>query len=171
MKSTQWDSSWPKYVSSERRRELLNFWETRFGVPPALFTPFEMAASSRVTYLIKRSPFLSGLASLRVVRAGIPFMRNSGLYLKPTTDAIQLFGYMANKNTVSLNMDQIHSMCLNGEITLRLPFTSGFIIIKEDDYCWGCGLFLEPDRLLCRFPKNIKKELERLKDAQHPSST
>ncbi len=162
MKSIQWDSSWPKYVSNEKRRELLNFWETRFGVPPALFSPFDMAASSRVIYLIKRSPFLTKLTSVRIVRAGLPFMRNAGLYLKPTTEAAQLFGYMANRNTVSLHLDQIHNLCRQGEITLRLNFTSGFVLIKEGEYCWGCGLFLEPDRLLCRIPKNIRKELGRI---------
>ncbi len=162
MKSIQWDSSWPELASPEKRRKLLHFWETRFGVPPSLFAPFHMASSSRVTYLIRKSPHLSGLASARIVRAGIPFTRNAGIYMKPTTEAVQLFGWMATRNIVPLNMNQISTLCTQGEIRIRLDTDSGFVFLKEDSYCWGCGLFLEPDRLLCRLPKNIKNELSLL---------
>ncbi len=159
MKSIQWDSSWPELASPERRAEILSFWETRFGVPPSLFVPFHMAASSRVTYLIRKSPHLFGLASTQIVRAGIPFTRNAGIYMKPTTEAVQLFGCMATRNTVSLKMAEVRKLCAQGEIRMKLDTTSGFVFMKEDEYFWGCALFLEPDRLLCRLPKNIKKEL------------
>jgi NOL1/NOP2/fmu family ribosome biogenesis protein len=159
MKSIPWDSSWPEFVSPEKRAEILGFWETRFGVPPALFAPFYMAASSRVTYLIRKSPHVQHLASVRIVRAGIPFTRNAGIYLKPTTEAVQLFGCMATRNTVSLKMNKIRKLCIQGEIRMRLHTASGFVFLKEDEYFWGCALFLEPDRLLCRLPKNIRKEL------------
>jgi len=159
MKSIQWDSSWPESVSPEKRLKLLRFLENRFGIPPSLFAPFHMMASSRVTYLVRKSPYLAGLASVRITRAGMPFMRNAGIYLKPTTEAVQLFGCMATRNTVMLERDRMRELCERGEINMKLATDSGFVFIRQDDYFWGCGLFLEPDRLLCRLPKNIKQEL------------
>jgi len=165
MKSIQWDSSWPKSVNPERRNELLRFWEQRFGVPPSLFAPFLMMASSRVTYLVRKSPLLSGLSSVRIVRAGLPFTRNAGRYMKPTTEAVQLFGHMATRNTVDLNMHQITALCAEGELKMSLDTDSGFVFLMEAGFAWGCGLFLEPDRLLCRLPKNIKQEIRKLAES------
>ncbi len=159
MKSTQQDSSWPRYISPEERWKFLEYWEKRFGVPPATFAPYDMAASSRVTYLIRRSPHIREIASVRITRAGIPFMRNAGIHLKPVTEAVQLFGNMATRNVVSLPWKQLTDLCSEGEIKLRLDTDSGFVFIKEGQFMWGCALFLEPDRLLNRLPKNIIKAL------------
>ncbi len=165
MKSIQWDSSWPKSVSPERRNELVRFFEQRFGVPPSLFAPFHMMASSRVTYLIRKSPSLSGISSIRIVRAGLPFVRNAGKHLKPTTEAVQLFGYMATRNIVNLSMHQLTTLCAEGEIRMPLETDSGFVFLMEGGYAWGCGLFLEPDRILCRLPKNMRQELGQWADS------
>ena len=158
-KSIQWDSSWPKYIKQDKRFELLQYWENRFGVPPSLFAPFEMAASSRVTYLIRKSPHIKGLASTRIVRAGIPFMRNTGIHLKPTTEAVQLFGCMATRNRITLSREKLKKLCKNGETKLVIDTSPGFVFISQGDNLWGCGLFLPPERLLCRLPKTITKEL------------
>lgn len=132
----------------------MQFWECRFGVPPSLFIPFEMAASSRVTYLIRKSPHIPGLASTRIVRAGIPFVRNAGIHMKPTTVAAQLFGSMATRNVISLDRGSLRELCTIGEIRYRLETDSGFVFIREGKDFWGCGLFLYPDRLLCRLPRD-----------------
>ncbi len=162
MKSTQWDSSWPQFVNSKTRQTLLDFWAQRFGVPPAVFSPFDIAASSRVTYLIRKSPHLAGLSSLCITRAGLPFTRNAGRHLKPVTEAVQLFGPYARRNVLSMRLEDIVKLCREEELQLRLDIDSGFVFLEENGYFWGCALFLEPDRLICRLPKNIKKELIKL---------
>ncbi len=121
-----------------------------------------MAASSRVTYLIRKSPHIPALGSLRIVRAGLPFMRNTGIHRKPTTEAVQLFGHMATRNVISLDMKTLKKICIEEEIRLSIDSDSGFVFIREEESLWGCGLFLRPDRLLCRLPKNMKKLLAEL---------
>jgi len=159
MKSIPWDSSWPRLVEPSVRAELLGYWSLRFGVPPAIFAPYELMASSRTVYLVRKSEHLEDIATLTVQQAGLPFIRKVAGHLKPTTVAVQRFGHLATRNVFDLE-DDLRSFVEEGELEVELDNEeAGYIIVKSFSHIWGCGLFLPPGRLLCRFPKKIKSAL------------
>lgn len=155
--STQWDSSWPRWLNRDEQREIFTYWKDRFGISRAVFNNYLLAASSRTIYLIKKSEHILRFSSIRIQNIGLPFIRDVAGYLKPTTWAVQRFGYLAQKNVISIDCKLLKALVNEGEIKYPLDISSGYVIIAVDSNIWGCALFLEPDRLLCRFPKALKR--------------
>ncbi len=87
----------------------------------------------------------------------MPFLRRVAGYLKPTTEAAQRFGRLARKNILELQRDQMEVLCHQGEIPWkRGEVEQGYVFLVVESWVWGCGLFLDPDRLLCRLPRAMK---------------
>ncbi len=131
--------------------------EERFGITKDTFADYILAASSRTIYLIRKSRHILRCSSIRIQNIGIPFIRDVAGYLKPTTWAVQKFGNLAQKNIFNIDYDLLRTLVTQGEIKYQIDTSSGYVIIAVESNVWGCALFLEPDRLLCRFPKALKK--------------
>ncbi len=97
---------------------------------------------------------------MRITRAGLPFMRNAGIHRKPTTEAAQRFGHLATRNVVRLALPDLFQLCLQNEIALEIDTDPGFVFLMDmNRSVWGCGLYLQPGRLLNRLPKRMVQEL------------
>ncbi len=163
MNVTRWDSSWPRLLDRFEEREICDFWQERFGIPPSVFAPFLMMTSSRTVYILRRSESIAQFTDLRIAQAGLPFIRKVAGHFKPTTASLQLFGALALSNSVDLT-GRLCEWASKGEIKLELDTSPGYVIIKTGEAIWGAGLYLEPSRLLCRLPKAIKRALSRQGD-------
>ncbi len=98
------------------------------------------------------------LSKLKIQQAGLPFMRQVTRYLKPTTEAAQRFGAAARQNIIELQEDELKKLCLVEEIEGRWPgVREGYVFLMAGSWIWGCGLFLEPGRLICQLPRAMKK--------------
>ncbi len=87
----------------------------------------------------------------------MPFLRWIAGYLKPTTEAAQGFGPVARKNVFALREEEMGLLCRRGEMAWRTDAAEeGYVFLSVDGWVWGCGLYLKPDRLLCRLPRALK---------------
>jgi hypothetical protein len=132
----------------------LALWEERFGINASEFDGYELLATSRTVYIRRGTDAKPEYGSLQM--AGMPFVREVGRFLKPVTCAVQRFGHLASKNVADLSCQALKTICSDGEITMS-GFDTGFVIVKTGCHVWGACLFVEPDRLLCRLPKGIRR--------------
>jgi hypothetical protein len=137
--------------------EYLGLWRDRFGIPVEMFDAYVLFASSKTVYLVRRSSGLEAVMSMPVQMAGLPFVRHVGRYIKPVTCAVQRFGGYATRNVLDLDGETLFLLCRDGEIEVEKRFTPGYLVIRSGDAVWGASLFLEPDRVLCRLPKNMRR--------------
>ncbi len=154
-RSTPWDSSWPKYVEDRRRGELLGYFTDRFGIGLSSFEGFRLLESRRTYWLLTQSPHVEKLKSLKVHTAGIPVLRKSKTYLKPTTAALQMFGFRASRNVVNLDRQQLDRLLTDNQISLSLSMTPGYVILAHHRHILGCGLYIE-GRLLSQIPRSYR---------------
>ncbi len=153
------------------KKQVIRYWEERFGIPPAAFVPYDFYFSTRTAYIARKSSHNRVISDLKTDFIGLPFLRQVTKFLKPTTVAAQRFGFLAQKNVISLDKDSLLSLCQQGEIAWNSgqeTTSSGFVILKivwpdspllSTGAYLGVSLFLEPNRLLCRLPKSMTKGL------------
>ncbi len=162
------DSSWPSSLSPEKRERCLGYWEERFGVSKAFFSPYHLLATSRTIYILPHSGALERLAPLKIQQAGLPFLRRIGRHLKPTTWAAQRWGHLATGAVLALDPMELTSLVQQGELQGRaLPdsmnsLETGFVMIRIMGRVLGLSLWIaEEQRLLCRLPKTMRAALSK----------
>lgn len=97
------------------------------------------------------------LASLPVKSVGLPLLRQVKTQLKPTTAALQLIGRHANKNIVSLALEQLRELVEKKEIKGEFGTSPGYVIVVAETIIIGCALSL-PGRLISQFPRHLFTE-------------
>jgi NOL1/NOP2/fmu family ribosome biogenesis protein len=152
--SIQWDSSWPEWLEGDKRSHLLGFLQNRFGIPESVFANHHLLRRGRIVWLLRKHDRLMNLASLSVESVGLPLLRQVKTQLKPTTAALQLFGLHANKNIVSLALEQLRELVEKKELKGEFGTSPGYVIIAAETIVIGCALSL-PGRLLSQFPRYL----------------
>ena len=152
--SIRWDSSWPEWVESSERNQLLGFLRERFGIPLSVFANHHLLRRGPTIWLLTRDEHLPALASLRVESVGVPLLRWVKKRLKPTSAALQVLGIYATKNVVSLEPMQLEELVEKKEIKGEFPVSPGYVIICTETVVIGCGLYL-PGRLVSQFPRHL----------------
>ena len=153
--STRWDSSWPRFVDTTRRIELIGWFTDRFGVSPSFFAGFAFLETRQAYWLLSDSPHLDKLRRLRVHRTGVPVLRKIQNRLKPTTSAVRLFGNRATRNVVDLDRAHLMRLLRYGEIHLSSHVTPGYVIVSSQSQILGCGLFTGR-KLLNQIPRGYR---------------
>ena len=97
------------------------------------------------------------LASLPVQSVGLPLLRQRKTQLKPTTAALQLIGPHANKNIISLALEQLRELVEKKEIKGEFGTSTGYVIVVTETIIIGCALSL-PGRLISQFPRHLFTE-------------
>ena len=123
------------------RRAVVKWWAERFGVPEEVFEPYEFYLRGRNTiWALRKTDKLP--ASLRFEALGMVIMRRSKFGWKPTTNAIQVFGQHARKNTVDLNEEQMRAFVAG--LDVKGPFEGveeGYVVVRYGGRPLGCGLY------------------------------
>lgn len=97
------------------------------------------------------------MAHLKVRTVGFIVARDVSHYLKPTTQAVNMWGSLAQKNIYELDRDSLRLLLEDG--ALPVPSSDpGYMILKFDGHALGCGLGL-PDRLVNQLPSWMKSQL------------
>ncbi len=152
------------------RQIAIKYWEERFGIPPAAFIPYEFYSSTRTIYIARQSSHEEYVSRLKTDFRGLPFIRKVTKFLKPTTVAAQRFGHLAKKNVMDIDQAALLTLCREKELRLEESNATGpgYVILRlsepsssntKSGHYLGVALFLEPSRLLCRFPKSMAKGL------------
>jgi NOL1/NOP2/fmu family ribosome biogenesis protein len=136
------------------RGHLLRFFYHRFGIPGAAFATYHLCGRGRTVWLVNKDSRLRELASLQLESLGIPLLRRVGSHLKPTSVALQLLGSHADKNIVSLPLNQVRDLCEIKEIKSEFTGSPGYVIVASSSVIIGCALYL-PGRLISQFPRHM----------------
>lgn len=148
----RWDSSWPAFVPEPQRRRVLDYFAERFGIPPGCFDDYHLLERRKLYAIMRRSPHLELLASLKVQSLGLPVLRKMGRHLKPTTAALQRFGSQATRNRLELTASQVRSLLQQEVLPLRLDLSPGYVILLHEGHVLGCGLYT-PGLLRSQIPR------------------
>jgi NOL1/NOP2/fmu family ribosome biogenesis protein len=135
----------------------LGFLQNRFGIQESVFANHHLLRRGRIVWLLSKDDRLMNLASLPVESVGLPLLRQVNTQLKPTTAALQLLGPHANKNIVSLALDQLRELVERKEIKGEFDTSPGYVIIVAETIIIGCALSV-PGRLISQFPRHLFTE-------------
>ena len=149
-------------VVAERatRREVLTFWEDRFGIPPEVFEPYTFWERGKGKVWVVRGDHPSPVG---IEAQGMTFLRTRQEHWKPTTDAIQRFGRHATRNVIELEPDEARRF-VRGEDQLIERWTGDWgYLIAAHDFAGrveplGVGLFIRGE-LRSTVPKGRRREL------------
>ncbi len=156
--SIPWDSSWPVYVPEPERRLVLGYFEQRFGIPLSTYADYLLFKRSKTYMVLRYTPHLTAVATLKVYTVGLPVLRQVGRYCKPTTAALQTFGHLATRNVVELSTAQLERLLRHRILPLSLALTPGYVMLRAAGHILGCGLYTA-GRLLSQLPQRQVRQL------------
>ncbi len=148
----------PRLVDDEERREIEKFFLERFGISPQIFENYFFLKGSSNYWLFPRTEYLDKLNFFHVQTVGLLFLRKVSRYLKPTSAFLQRFGYLAKKNVVQLNSQELRHLVEKNKIPYSLDTEPGYVILKYNDWILGCGLYIE-GKLISYLEERVKKSL------------
>ncbi len=142
------------------RREVLDWWEERFGIQPATFdgyTFWEKGAGKVWVF--------NGEATdpSRVEAIGMTFLRTRQDHWKPTTRAVQRFGELATRNVIELDPERASRFAAGEDQELpEWDGDWGYLVVShtvaDGSAPMGVGLYLY-DELRSVVPKGSRAEL------------
>ena len=124
-----------------QRSAVLGYFEARFGIPLTAFAGYCLLERRKVYVLMRDSPHLEMLGSLKIHSVGLPVLRKIRRYLKPTTAALQRFGHQATRHTLALSAAQTVQLLREHKLLLPLDCQPGYIILLYEGHILGCGLY------------------------------
>ncbi|WP_121821948.1 DUF7122 family protein [Halostella salina] len=140
------------------RREILDWWDERFGVPPETFddhTLWEKGAG-KIWIFAGDTP-----SPVEIEGLGMTFMRTRQEHWKPTTEAVQRFGDRAERNVISLSREAAERFVAGEDQALDWDGDWGYLIAAHElagaDAPLGVGLYVHGE-LRSRVPKGRRRE-------------
>lgn len=145
-----------EWLSPTERAEFLDYFETRFGIGGEVFQCYDF---------YRRGENINALAvgarsaadTLDATDGGVPFAKvtHSGLF-KPATRGVQVFGHLATRNVVELDLEGLRSLVEGRRVDA--PGLQGFVILKLHGAAIGVGLCRE-GRLESQLPRSMTEHL------------
>jgi NOL1/NOP2/fmu family ribosome biogenesis protein len=140
------------------RREVLEWWEGRFGIPPAAFEDFTFWEKGAGKVWI-----LAGDAAdpIEIEALGMTFLRTRQEHWKPTTEAVQRFGELATENVVDLDDEAARRFLAGEDQEIEWGGDWGYLVAAHDvageRAPIGVGLFTYGE-LKSMVPKGRRRE-------------
>jgi NOL1/NOP2/fmu family ribosome biogenesis protein len=111
----------------------------RFGFPEGLFDGWELVEHEDDVFITTQEAY--GFDRLKIVRKGIRLARVFAHGIKPTTNAMQVFGRSATRNIIALDVQQAHAFIQGAALPVESQAEPGFVIVMLDGLPVGVGLF------------------------------
>jgi NOL1/NOP2/fmu family ribosome biogenesis protein len=141
------------------RREVLDWWDERFGIEPAVFAEhtFWERGSGKIWAFhgeVESPVEIQGL--------GMAVLRTRQEHWKPTLEGIQRFGEHATKNVIRLSRDEAAAFMAGEDQELDWDGDWGYLVAEHDlaggPEPIGVGLYVY-DELRSQVPKGRRREL------------
>ena len=130
------------FASVAERKEILDYFSGRFGMPEEAFEGFCFLKGERKIWVVREHPDLEGiLKQLKVESAGIPLLRTKTSMWKPTTAGLQVFGSHATRNGIDLEGDALQSFLRGESLEGPFPLDPGFVIVRWKGKVLACGVY------------------------------
>jgi NOL1/NOP2/fmu family ribosome biogenesis protein len=131
----------PAFASDAEKREILHYFEERFGIPERAFHGFRLLIEKKTVWVVSDSPGLEEiLGKLKIETAGVPLLR-LGSFWKPTTAGLQLFSQEASRNTIELDDHSLKAFLTRANLEGPLPLEPGYVILRWKGSVLGCGIY------------------------------
>lgn len=150
--------AFPDEVNSSERKDILLYLEDRFGFPKELFENYLFFKSATNYWMFPKTEHLAQIKKLTPEVLGLLFLRRVSQYLKPTSTFIQRFGKYATKNVITLNRELLAVLKEEKKVEIELPLSPGYVIIKDEDWFLGCGLYIS-GKLFAYFEEKLLQNL------------
>ncbi|WP_433624408.1 DUF7122 family protein [Halomicrococcus sp. NG-SE-24] len=125
------------------RREVLDWWDERFGIGPETFENYSFWEKGKGKIWILRGDLDS---PVRVEALGMTFLRTRQEHWKPTTNAVQRFGRDATRNVVELDRDAARRFASGEDQELEWDGDWGYVVAAHElagaTEPLGVGLYL-----------------------------
>jgi NOL1/NOP2/fmu family ribosome biogenesis protein len=132
----------PTFASEAERKEILDYFSNRFGIPEKAFDGFCFLKGERKIWVVRDHPELERILNqLKIDSAGIPLLRTKTSMWKPTTAGLHFFGLHATRNVIDLEGDALQAFLKRENIDGPLPLDPGFVIIRWKGKVMGCGVY------------------------------
>ena len=132
----------PTFANEAERKEILDYFSDRFGIPEKVFDGFCFLKGERKIWVFRDHPELKRILNeLKVENAGIPLLRTKPSMWKPTTAGLQVFGRHATRNIIDLEGDALQAFLRMETIEGPLPLEPGFVIVRREGKVLGCGVY------------------------------
>jgi NOL1/NOP2/fmu family ribosome biogenesis protein len=143
------------------RREVLDWWDERFGVPPSTFDGHSFWEKGNGKIWAFAGDVPDGVDCEAV---GITFLHARQEHWKPTTDAVQRFGRAADRNVIELSDGEAAAFAAGHDQDLpRWDGDWGYLIathaVAGDNEPIGVALYVYGE-LRSRIPKGRREELD-----------
>jgi len=111
----------------------------RFGFPTELFDGWATLEHEFDVFIT--TPEAEAFDRVKVVRKGVRLARVFAHGIKPTTNAMQVFGKHATRNSVTLDAQQTQAFIQGDALPLESSVEPGFVIVLHDGFAVGVGLY------------------------------
>ena len=156
--SIRWGSSWPELAEDDNRQAVSTYLMERFGIPPAILDEYYLFERKKGWFILRKSEQVKKGAHLKVSKVGLRAFRKVGHFIKPTTRFIQAFGHFATKAIFQMDVLQLETLVLTGEIPVDLTLEKGYVILTlEDDVILGLGFYIH-GAIRSQLPKSEIRE-------------
>jgi NOL1/NOP2/fmu family ribosome biogenesis protein len=142
------------------RRAVVEWWEERFGVPPATFEEYTFweKGAGKVWAFTGDVPSPATVETL-----GMTFLRVRQEHWKPTTEAVQRFAGEATRNVVHLDAEEARRFVAGEDQAVEWDGDWGYLVATHDvagaPEPIGVGLYVHGE-LRSRIPKGRRLELD-----------
>ena len=141
------------------RREVLDFWTDRFGVPAGTFADYTFwERGAGKLWLYRGDPS----SPVDIEALGMTFLRTRQEHWKPTLEAVQRFGDSATENVIHLERSQAATFVAGDDQELDWDGDWGYLIVTHDlagaVEPVGVGLYVYGE-LRSQVPKGRRRDL------------
>ncbi|MEA3310712.1 MAG: hypothetical protein U9Q76_00650 [candidate division WOR-3 bacterium] len=153
-----------KDLETQLIERALSSLEERFGIDPDYFRPYHLFARRNDVWCCSRE---AGEVELpQIVRRGLRIARVFEHSVRPTTNAVQLFGHLVKRNRVDLDERETNRFLAGQTQDIHLPeleggecvtgvagVTGGFVVAFHKGFALGIGL-LKGKKLKSQVPRS-----------------
>lgn len=141
------------------RQEVLEWWETRFGISAEIFEEYSFWEKGGGKIWISYCDVADGL---QIESLGMRVMHTRQEHWKPTTNAVQRFGKAATRNVLTLTDEQARQFVAGDSQDIDWDGDWGYLIVSKEiagePEPLGVGLYTYGE-LASQIPKGRRRDL------------
>ncbi|MBW2616791.1 MAG: hypothetical protein JRD02_11530 [Deltaproteobacteria bacterium] len=136
------------------RRRIFSYMEDRFGIPEKVFDNYLLFKRKGSWQLIDNTVLeVMSASQLKVSKVGLRAFQKIGVFVKPTTRLIQVFGQAAIKARIEIDDEQLARLVAGEELPVDMDLDTGYVIlVQRKDRVLGLG-FLINGKVRSQIPK------------------
>lgn len=149
----------PRPAEPHEVEALLDYLESRFGVPRDALGPRSIFVSGDSYWIFSGDPGIPGDFPCSE-SVGIRALRPSGKGLKPTSAFLRIIGALATRNVVELaGEEDLLAFMTGGIVRGEFAADPGYVVVKFGGEVLGCGLHSPGLGIVSQLPSHMRASL------------